>query len=158
MRLGSFKARSDSRGFTYLWALMAIALMGIALARVGPTWAQSVQRDREAQLMRVGWAYAQAVERYYHAQPVKQFPDSLEQLVSDPRFTVTVRHLRDLYSDPVNPGASFEPVRSGDGRVMGVRSRSDAAPIRTQSWSDGRRTLPAAQHYSEWQFLAQVDG
>lgn len=137
---------------------MAIALLSLALARVGPVWAQSVQREREAQLLRVGVAYAQAIERYYHAQAARQYPERLEHLLLDPRLVVPVRHLRDLYTDPVNPGQAFEPVRGGDGRVIGVRSRSEAVPLRTQAWTDGRHGLPAAHRYSEWLFMAKVDG
>ena len=145
-------------GFTYVWALMAVALLGLALARVGPAWAQSVQREREAQLLRVGVAYALAIERYYHAHPSKLYPTRLDQLLLDSRFTAPVRHLRDLYSDPINPGQAFEPVLGSGGQVIGVHSRSDTAPVRTQAWTDGRHSLPAAQRYSEWVFLARVDG
>ena len=134
-----------ARGFTYLWALAAIALLGLALAKVGPAWAQAAQREREAYLVRVGVAYALAIERYYHAQAAKQYPERLDQLVLDTRFATPVRHLRDLYGDPVNRGAPLDAVRGADGRVVGVRSRSDGVPLRTRPWTDGRHSIPAGQ-------------
>src|SRR5262245_32725358 len=156
--LGRFRRRRRCGGFTYLWAMMAVALLGLVLAQIGPSFAQSAQREREAQLMRIGLAYAQAIERYYHAHLSKQYPERLDQLLLDARFATTVRHIRDLYGDPVNRGEGFAPVRGGDGRVIGVRSQSEISPLRTQPWTDGRHSLPASQKYSDWQFLAKVDG
>ena len=150
-------SRRHARGFTYLWVLAAVALLGLTLAKVGPAWAHAAQREREAHLLRIGVAYAQAIERYYHAQPAKQYPERLDQLVLDTRFASPVRHLRDLYGDPVNRGEPFEPVHGAGGRVIGVRSRSEAAPLRTQAWTAGRHDIPAGSKYSEWQFLAKVD-
>ena len=153
-RLGS--AAVVDRGFTYLWLLSSIALLGLALAWVGPAWQKSVQREREAQLLRVGLAYAQAIERYYFAQGLRQYPERLEDLLLDPRFSAPVRHLRALYADPMIPGQAMEAVRAGDGRVVGVRSRSAAMPLHRQTWIDGRRTLPPVDRYSDWQFVAEV--
>ena len=159
MQLGERSRRTSSaqvcRGFTYLWVLSAIALLGLALAWVGPAWQKSVQREREAQLLRVGLAYAQAIERYYHAQGLRQYPERLEDLLLDPRFSAPVRHLRSLYSDPMIPGQAMEAVRAGDGRVIGVNSRSMDMPLHRQAWTDGRRTLPPVDRYSDWKFVAQ---
>jgi prepilin-type N-terminal cleavage/methylation domain-containing protein len=157
MRAGEPLRRSES-GFTLIWLLAAVAVLGIGMALVGPLWAQQAQREREADLLHVGVAYAQAIEHYARISPggVHQLPTSVDDLLLDPRFSTPVRHLRAAYTDPMRPGQPLELVLSPAGSIRGVVSTSDAAPLRQTPWTDGHYTLEPAAHYRDWQFLANV--
>ena len=145
-------------GFTYLWLLAALAVLGLFLAVVGPMWATQAQREREAELLRVGSAYAQAIERYYAMSPgrMKTMPARIDDLLLDPRFATPVRHLRSAYPDPIDPSHAMEAITGAGGRLVGVRSASDLTPLRRVEWTDGRHTAAPAEHYRDWQFLAQT--
>jgi len=150
--------RHRQAGFTYLWLLAALAVLGLFLAVVGPMWATQAQREREAELLRVGTAYAQAIERYYAMSPngVKTLPTRIDDLLLDPRFPTPVRHLRAAYLDPIDPSHEMEPILGAGGQWMGVHSASDLEPLRRVEWTDGRHVIAPATHYRDWQFLAQT--
>lgn len=151
--------RSGERGFTYVWVMALIAVLGIGLAALGPLWSDDARRERERELLRVGQLYAQAIARYHQASPgsVKRYPPSLEHLVLDTRFVGTMRHLRRLYADPLDPSRPWGLLRAPDGGVRGVYSQSDQPPLRTEALDLGVTQLPAAQKYSDWQFVAKVN-
>lgn len=137
-----------------MWALAAVALMGIALSVVGPMWADQAKREREKELLRVGRLYAQAIADYYVSTPgtAKQFPARLEELLQDDRFWGTRRHLRQLYPDPLQPQRPWGLLRSADGRITGVFSQDVTQPFLQSPVTVGVVQLGVAEHYQEWQF------
>jgi type II secretory pathway pseudopilin PulG len=147
------------RGFSYVAVLAMVALMGLGLAAVGPLWAEEARREREDELLRIGRLYAEAIARYQKASPgsAKRYPPTLEVLLMDTRFVGTVRHLRTLYPDPLQPSRPWGLVRDADGGIRGVFSQSDAPPLRTVPVVLGAVTLAPAARYSDWQFVARID-
>lgn len=135
-----------------------MAVLGIAMAAIGPLWAAQAQREREAELLRVGAAYAQAIEHYYWLSPggVKTLPSRVDDLLLDPRFPTPVRHLRAAYPDPIDPSRPLEPIVGAGGQLLGVHSDSGLRPWRRVEWTDGRHVIAPAQHYRDWQFLAKT--
>jgi type II secretory pathway pseudopilin PulG len=154
MRLG----RHQQGGFTYLWLLAAMAVLGFAMAAIGPLWATQAQREHEAELLRIGATYARAIEHYYALSPggVKTMPARIDDLLLDPRFATPVRHLRFAYPDPIDPAHALEAILGPGGQLLGVRSTSVLTPLRLVEWTDGRHVIAPAQHYKDWQFLAQT--
>lgn len=144
-------------GYTLLGALLVLAVVSLGLAVAGPIWSQQAQRDREQELLRVGQLYAQALANYRQASPgsTKQYPDKLQALLLDTRFVGTLRHLRKLYQDPVNPGKPWGTVHDADGRITGVYSLSDAASLAERPVQLGHLELPAASRYTDWKFVAK---
>jgi type II secretory pathway pseudopilin PulG len=157
MPLGS--RRGAQRGFTTVALLAMVALMGVSLAAIGPLWAEEVRREREDELLRIGALYAEAIMRYQRTAPgsAKRFPTTLDALLADTRFVGTVRHLRTLYPDPLEPSRPWGLVRDADGAIRGVFSQSEAAPLRTVQVRLGAVTLAPATRYSDWQFVARID-
>jgi|SRR5438105_13537190 len=147
------------RGFTYVWVMAVIAILGIGLAAIGPTWADAARREREQDLLRVGRIYADAIANYYRSSPgsLKRYPPSLDALLLDTRFVGTYRHLRSLYADPLKPDRPWGIVRASDGGVRGVYSQSADEPMRREALDLGAVILPPARRYSEWQFVPRVD-
>ena len=82
-------AGKPTQGFTYVWMLALLALMGIALSVLGPLWSDAVRREREQDLLRVGQLYARALRAYYEASPgsEKRFPETLEALLEEQEAT-----------------------------------------------------------------------
>lgn len=113
----------DQQGFTYLWVLVAVALIGVGLAATTEVWATTARRDRLAQADWAGAQYAQAIGSYYESSPglAKSYPNSLEELLDDRRGTVVRRHLRAMYRNPFSNDGAWELVRGGDSRISGVR-------------------------------------
>jgi type II secretory pathway pseudopilin PulG len=146
------------RGYTYLLVLFLIAGLGIVAAQAGSVWQHAAQRDREADLLAIGVEFARALQSYRTASGEGVFPESLESLVEDRRGSVTVRHLRRVYRDPISGETRWGMERIG-GRITGVFSLSQDKPIR-------RHELPheldasatEAVKYTEWIFRPAADG
>jgi len=145
---------TQQRGFTYVMLLVAIALVGAALAALGPMWAEQAQREREQELLRVGELYARAIQTYRESSPgsLKRYPTTLGDLLLDTRFVGTRRHLRRLYADPLDPQRPWGLVRAADGGVAGVYSLDPRQPWRRNLLVNDVLELPAATRYDDWKF------
>ena len=154
-RFGRFLA--PQRGFTYIVVLLAMLLMSLATQGVITYVSQQAQREREAELLRIGQAYAQAIGAYYEATPgsVKRWPRRLADLIEDRRLVSTRRYLRELYPDPITRLPDWELVKASDGGIAGVRSRSEAMPLRDAAIELDGVALAPATRYSDWQFVYQ---
>jgi len=155
MQAGS-RHRASAGGYTLVGALLLLALVSLGLAVAGPIWSQQGQREREQELLRVGLLYAQALTNYRQASPgsSKLYPDKLDALLLDTRFVGTVRYMRKLYPDPVNPGKPWGIIRGVGGSIAGVYSLSEATPLAEHPVQLGDSEMPAARKYSDWKFLA----
>jgi type II secretory pathway pseudopilin PulG len=155
MKPGSAARQS---GYTLVAVLVLVAVCMTALAVAGPMWSEQVRREREQELLRVGALYAQALASYRNSSPgsLKQYPLRLNELLVDTRFVGVARHLRKLYSDPVNPGQPWGLVQDAEGRITGVFSLSAGAPLAEREIDLGVATLARAKHYSDWKFTVKA--
>ena len=159
MANGSRRVRTtllaSQRGMSLVLALVALALASVSLALVGPRWADALQREKEQELLRVGSMYADALHRYQASSPgnVKQYPMQLEDLLLDKRFVGTMRHLRRLPPDPMNPKLPWGLVLNQDERVVGIYSTSERKPFSEVATAPAG-PLPRAEHYYDWKFIA----
>ena len=146
-------------GFTLLAALFMVAALGVGLAALGTLWQAASQHEKEAQLLFVGDQYRRAIASYYQATPgvVKQYPAALTDLLRDPRFPHTVRHLRRLYPDPVTGNATWGLVKAeGEAAgIIGVHSLSAGEPRKRANFSSADHAFEAAATYADWVFTAQ---
>jgi type II secretory pathway pseudopilin PulG len=141
-------------GFTLLALLFLIAVLGAQLALLGTLWSTAVKREKEAELLFVGDQFRLAIQSFYLRSPgQKRYPRSLEELLHDPRFPQTVRHLRRIYRDPVTGKAEWGLVQSPDGGVMGVHSLSPDKPMKTGNFPLAYEDFTGKQSYQEWVFL-----
>lgn len=161
MRSGSaqnkFSRQSHVRliqtGYTLLMLLAVVALVAIGMYRVSGLVSTQRQREQEQMLLRVGNLYAQALQ-HYRASAVgsqQQYPTELNQLVLDSRFVSVIRHLRQLYPDPMQPTGSWGLIRNSAGGITGVYSTSDLRPF----LQNADAPTAGAQHYSDWKFMAK---
>jgi type II secretory pathway pseudopilin PulG len=143
------------RGFTYLWILFAVAILGASLGAAAESWTTAQRREKERQLLFVGNQYQQAIGRYFEATPgpAKRFPPSLEALLKDPRFPGTQRYLRKLYPDPVTGSDEWGLVEAPGGGILGVYSLSEARPLKVAHFSGDAKDFEGREKYSEWVFV-----
>ena len=149
------RCKTRHAGFTYLGILMAIALLGIALAAIGQMWSTERQRTREQELLWAGGQIRAAISRYYRSAPLgeHQYPQDLEDLVLDKRGSGATRHLRRVYADPMTGSADWERIRSPDGFLLGVASRSTARPIKRARFSAENAYFESSDCYCDWRFV-----
>jgi type II secretory pathway pseudopilin PulG len=143
-----------SSGFAYAGLLFAIVVLGMVLATVGTMWSFSSRRDREAQLLWTGEKYREAIASYFLHGPagVRQYPQSLDDLLADSRSGMVKRHLRRLYVDPVTGKADWQLERLADGAIIGVRSASRDRPIKQANFRPEKAGFEAAECYCDWLF------
>jgi type II secretory pathway pseudopilin PulG len=148
---------SNNRGYTYLFVLLAVMLMGIMQGIVGQSWKGIMQREREAELLFRGMQIQDAIARWHQPKPdVQQHVatplNDLKDLLQDPRTPAKVRYLRKLYRDPITNQdwtVIREPVRG----IVGVASSSKDAVIKKDNFPDQLRQFVGAQRYDQWQFV-----
>ena len=91
------------KGFIYIWMLFAVTLLGMVMAGIGQVWQTKSQREKELELLFVGEQFQQAITSYYNnvTGGLKQYPESLEDLLMDSRSSTSKRHLRKIFLDPM---------------------------------------------------------
>lgn len=141
-------------GIAYVGLLLLVALIGIVAGTAADVYQQSLQRAREANLLWVGDEFRSAIASFYEAGPgsAKTYPQRLEDLLLDPRFPGTRRHLRRIYADPMTGKPDWEPILAPDGGIAGVKSRSTAKPLKQTGFRPRDEQLEEKAHYSEWEF------
>lgn len=120
------------RGFTYLWVLIAIAILGIGLTAASEVWQATAKRQRLEQMNWAATQYLNAIASYVESTPgfAKSFPERIDDLIEDRRYPTVRRHLRELYGNPLSADRRWEFVMGSDLRIHGVRwtpVSSDAA-------------------------------
>jgi type II secretory pathway pseudopilin PulG len=145
--------KSAQSGFTYLFVLMVIALIGMGLAAAGTLWHTESQRERETELLFIGDQYRQAIRSYYELDPAQpRLPQSIDNMLEDDRRPNIVRHLRRAYRDPLTGGV-FALIRDPDSRgIIGVYSQASGRPFKTSGFPPADEAFSGATSYAQWRF------
>ncbi|NNU42343.1 type II secretion system protein [Ramlibacter montanisoli] len=152
----SLQRAGQQRGFTYIALLLAVAVQGAVLAATASVWHTAQKRERERELLFVGEQFRSAIRAYAQTGPgtAGQLPATLDDLLLDPRFPGTRRHLRKVFVDPMTWKAEWGLVRTPDGRgILGVYSLSPEKPLKTANFRPADRAWEGANSYSEWKFV-----
>lgn len=158
-RTGAPHRRVPPRGMLLMGVLVFMAIGTLMASVASQRWADARQRDAEEDLLIVGLQYRKAIESYYFRSPgpPRQFPVSLKDLVQDPRFPQTVRHIRKLWPDPIDPTKDWGLIRQGD-RIIGVYSQSTGQPFRSANFDPvlPQQQFADAKTYRDWRFVSSV--
>ncbi len=178
-----------NKGFVYLWALFAVTVAGITLAATGQVWQTKLKREKELELLFIGDEFRKAIMSYYNNQltGVRQYPESLEELLEDKRGPVPVRHLRKMYIDPMTLSDEWgvvkeehapQQARRQNNRqnnalggsntigsasvtkrkvIVGVYSLSDRKPLKKGNFPEHFAKFSEAETYQDWQFVHKQD-
>jgi type II secretory pathway pseudopilin PulG len=148
-------------GFTLLGLLFLMAGLGVAMAALGTTWHSVAQREKERDLLFVGDQYRRAIESFWTVPlPVgtpRRLPKNFAELLVDPRFPQTVRHLRRVYRDPMTASGEWGLLNGPDGGIAGVFSLSEGTPFKRKNFPLAYAQFEAAQSYRDWVFRFDVE-
>jgi type II secretory pathway pseudopilin PulG len=139
-------------GFTYIGLLIAVVVLGLGLAAVGTVWRTQAQREREQELLAIGREFRDALASYYGAG-AHQYPQAIEDLLDDKRFTEPKHHLRKLYADPMTGSADWTIIRADMQGISGIASSSKGEPIKKAGFEADEVNFKDATCYCDWQFI-----
>ena len=150
-------SRLNSKGFTYLTAMLLVMVMGVMLSAVGQSWKTIMQREREEELLFRGMQYKDAITRWYKPRPgqgqhVATPLRDLKDLLQDPRSLTTVRYLRRLYTDPVT-GKEWGVIADPSKGISGVVSTSVDKPMKIAGFPDDLSDFAGKETYADWKFM-----
>ena len=146
-------------GFAYLSLLIFLALLGFVSAMALQVGSLVHRRVAEEALLDVGLEYAKALSSYADKTPagMEDQPMSMQELLLDKRLPGRVRHLRQLYPDPVTGseewGLDLDPDTK---RVVGIFSLSDKRPIKIDNFHLGFDAFKGKSRLNEWVFTADI--
>jgi type II secretory pathway pseudopilin PulG len=151
--------KAHQRGFSYLWVMAALVIMGIYLSRFAEVSAHEAQRAREDELLRVGLAYQSAIRAFYQDGNSAQdrYPVALSDLLMDPRVPQPRRYLRKLYADPLTQSTDWGLILNAQRRIVGVYSIARGVPIRQAEFPDEFPGFSRQDSYRGWAFQYQPD-
>lgn len=153
------RRRAQLRGMLLLGVLVFMAIGTLMASVASQRWADARQRDAEEELLIVGMQYRKAIESYYFRSPgvPRQFPASLKDLVQDPRFPQTVRHIRKLWPDPLAPDSEWGLIKQ-NGMIVGIYSQAGGQPFRTANFDPAlpQQIFGAAKSYKDWRFTSGI--
>lgn len=157
---GPMRTGSRARGFSLIGLLFVVAGLGVGMAALGTMWHTAAQREKERELLFIGDQYARAIESFWTIPlPVgtpRRLPKHVGELLTDPRFPNTVRHLRRAWPDPMT-GGDWVLLRGGDGGIAGVASPSEDTPFKQANFPQRYARFEAAQRYRDWEFFFDAE-
>ena len=144
-----------SGGFTYLSLIVLVAIIGLVTATTLKLGSVLQRARAEQELLRIGAEFSDALQSYADATPAGKpsQPATLKDLLRDPRYPTTRRHLRKIYLDPMTGKAEWGIVYLGDKvGVVGIYSLSDAKPIKIGNFPARFTSFDAKEHIFDWKF------
>ncbi len=148
---------NNQHGLTLMTVLFMVTVVGLVAGITGASWKTLMQQTREEELLWRGDQYRKAIGSYYRyaagqGQGQGGYPNTLEDLLKDPRSPQAVRHIRHLYPDPMT-GMEWVLIKDPGGRITGVRSSSDLEPFKKDNFSEADKKFKGAKKYSAWEFV-----
>jgi type II secretory pathway pseudopilin PulG len=144
-------------GFTYVGLVVFVAILGMVGTATLKVDGLLRRAAAEQELLEIGAAFSAALRSYAAATPQGStpVPPTLQDLLKDPRFPGTRRHLRKIFVDPVTGGAEWGIVYQGDKvGVLAVYSLSQARPLKVANFDARFPHFENREHLSEWKFSA----
>ena len=149
----------NQRGLTLMMVLVMVTVVGLTAGLAGSSWKTVVQQAREKELLWRGEQYRKAIGSYYlfssgagQRPQARSYPNTLDDLLKDPRSLETRRHIRRLYPDPMT-GGEWVLIRDPGGRIMGVRSSSSLKPFQQDNFSEENSGFKGKATYRDWEFV-----
>lgn len=155
------RRRAAEEGFTYVGLVIFVAILGLVGAATLKVDSLLRRVAAEQELLEIGAEFSEALRSYAAATPrgYPTAPPTLQDLLKDPRFPGTRRHLRKIYVDPVTGKDEWGIVYQGDKvGVLAVYSLSQAQPLKVANFDARFQNFENKEHLSEWKFTASGQG
>jgi type II secretory pathway pseudopilin PulG len=146
------------QGFTYIGLLILIATIGLAATATLRVGSIVQRRAAEEELLEIGMEFREALVSYAAATPPGQrkAPQSIQDLLKDPRYPLPRRHLRRLYPDPITGKEEWGLSQAVDGSgIVGIYSLSNARPIKIDKFDPSLQRFVGKESYRDWVFMIQ---
>ncbi|MEN3274302.1 MAG: hypothetical protein V7631_92 [Massilia sp.] len=154
-------ARPPEAGFTYVGLVVFVAILGLVGTATLKVDSLLRRAAAEQELLEIGAAFGEALRSYAAATPrgFPTAPPTLQDLLKDPRFPGTRRHLRKIFVDPITGKNEWGVLYQGDKvGVLAVYSLSQAQPLKVANFDARFQNFENKEHLSEWKFTAQGQG
>ena len=168
---GETTRRHNEHGYAMAGLLVGLAVMAVLMTVAMPVWKQTVQREKEEELVFRGEQYAHAIGMFQR-KSANNYPPNLDVLVQQ-------KFLRKRYIDPVTNddfvplaqqaqaaqrGAQPGQAQQGQGRGQTGTATPGAAPqngtpaggvigVTSKSTDTSIRLYKGRSHYNEWAFI-----
>lgn len=139
------------QGSIFMGLLVSVAIVAVLMMETGMLWSSVMRREREAQLLAHGQEIRRAIGRYYEYHSI--YPKTLDDLLLDRRQPGTIRYLRRLYKDPMDPQLEWGVVEGPGNTIMGVFSQAKGHPLKQGNFRRGDEALTGQSSYQGWIFL-----
>jgi type II secretory pathway pseudopilin PulG len=149
------RSLAGSAGFTYLSLIILVAVIALITASTVKLGAVLQRGKSEQELLNIGAAFSDALKSYADATPPGQpsYPPSLNELLKDPRFPSTRRHLRKIFVDPMTGKAEWGITYVADKvGVVAIYSLSNAKPVKLGNFPRQFVGFAGKNYISEWKF------
>jgi type II secretory pathway pseudopilin PulG len=146
-------------GFTYVGLVVTVAIIGLVAVCSVRLGALLQRRAAEQQLLEIGAEFADALQSYADATPPgkRAQPDTLEELVRDPRFPTPRRHLRRIYLDPLTGRAEWGLLQLDTAPgIVGVYSLAPGRAIKRAQFPAQFSEFNGKLSYRDWEFSADL--
>jgi predicted oxidoreductase len=143
-------------GFAYLAVLFLVVAISISMGIVAQNEDTLLKREKEQDWLFTGKQYQRAIASYYNQPPdgIKKLPSQVEDLLQDKRFIAPVRHLRKMYSDPLNNQQAWVLILNQQNQITGVYSQSKAEILSTKIITEYQENLgDEITNYTDVKFL-----
>ncbi len=142
---------SGQGGFTYLWVLLMLTVLSLALLKDN-SYRQAIrQQQQEEALFFRGVQIRNAIQQYQKAGN-GCFPLGFDDLLRDPRGKKVVYHLRQWFADPFTGSRQWGMSYDKQGRWVGVFSQGKGRPLRHKAFPPALRDFKKAESYQKWIF------
>ena len=145
-------ARPPEAGFTYVGLVVFVAILGLVGTATLKVDSLLRRAAAEQELLEIGAAFSEALRSYAAATPrgFPTAPPTLQDLLKDPRFPGTRRHLRKIFVDPITGKNEWGVLYQGDKvGVLAVYSLSQAQPLKVANFDARFQNFENKEHLSE---------
>jgi type II secretory pathway pseudopilin PulG len=148
---------TSSAGFTFIAAMIMVAIMGIMMGAAAQYWSTIMKRDKEAELLFRGGQILDAIDIWWKPPPGKPPATpikDLKDLVEDPRSLQKRHYLRRVYLDPMT-NKDFDLIKDPTKGIIGVASSSKEKPLKVDftNMTGAYKTFSDKKQYSDWKFV-----
>ncbi len=140
---------AGSPGYTFPLMLIILVAVAFGASRLDRSGGYRLRRDKEEELLFRGKAYMRGIKEFFAR--TQRYPRDLKELGGEGRKGP--QYIRQLYKDPMT-GGEFDFIRTPDGKITGVVSRSRDAPFRTDGFEKELAGFEDAKTYADWKFNA----
>jgi type II secretory pathway pseudopilin PulG len=146
-------------GYGYLGLLLLLAMLSVAATAAALLGAVHGRRAAEDELLAIGLEFRAALISYADATPAGRppSPQSLEELLKDPRYPQPRRHLRKLYADPLSGREEWGMLRGPDGGIVGVYSLAPGKPLKIGGFAAPWQAFADKTTYRDWVFAIPAE-